>query len=95
MSERAFYLITYDVPDDRRRLKVAKALEALGERVQYSVFEAWLTPAERKRLQKRLEKILDEQEDSLRIYSLCAACRERVVTLGRRPVTPPPGVIVL
>jgi len=33
------YLISYDVPDDQRRLKIMHLLEGLGERVQYSVFE--------------------------------------------------------
>ncbi len=95
MSERAFYLIAYDVPDDKRRLKVAKKLEALGERVQYSVFEAWLTPAELKRFQKQVKQLLNEKEDSVRIYFLCADCRARIITLGQGRPTPPPEVLVL
>ncbi|GAB4537449.1 MAG: CRISPR-associated endonuclease Cas2 [Anaerolineales bacterium] len=93
--ERAFYLITYDIPNDRRRLKVAKALEALGERVQYSVFEAWLTPKELRTLKVRLDRLLESSEDSVRIYVLCAACQARVQTLGCGQVTAPPGVVIL
>jgi CRISPR-associated protein Cas2 len=29
-------VVTYDVPDDKRRLKLAKLLEGYGRRVQYS-----------------------------------------------------------
>ena len=38
-----FYLISYDIPDDRRRSQLAKALKGFGTRVQYSVFEAHLS----------------------------------------------------
>lgn len=95
MSERAFYLIAYDVPDDKRRARVAKMLEALGERVQYSVFEAWLTASELQNLRKRLQRLLEEQEDSVRIYALCAACQARVAVLGHGKVTDRPGVVIL
>ncbi|RME51777.1 MAG: CRISPR-associated endonuclease Cas2 [Caldilineae bacterium] len=95
MSERTFYLLTYDVPDDKRRLKVAKKLEALGERVQYSVFEAWLTEQELQTLEKQLKKVLNETEDSIRIYQICAACREKICTLGLGKPTAPPEVLVI
>ncbi len=95
MSARDFYLITYDVPDDKRRLKVAKKLEALGERVQYSVFEAWLTRRELETLKKQLGKILNAREDSLRIYVLCADCRAKITTLGAGKVTDPPDVVII
>jgi CRISPR-associated protein Cas2 len=32
-------LVSYDVPDDRRRTRLAHALKDFGERVPYSVFE--------------------------------------------------------
>ena len=37
-----FYVISYDIPDDRRRGQLAKVLKGFGTRVQYSVFEAHL-----------------------------------------------------
>ena len=45
-----FYLISYDISNDKRRLKVMKALEDYGTRVQYSVFECWLRPQDLKSL---------------------------------------------
>ncbi|WP_299029400.1 CRISPR-associated endonuclease Cas2 [uncultured Thermanaerothrix sp.] len=95
MDERAFYVLAYDIGDDRRRLKIARLMESLGERVQESVFEAYLTPRELERLLKRVERVLAVDEDSLRIYRLCAACKATVRTLGRARLTPPPGVIVV
>ena len=32
------YVISYDIPDDKRRKKIADLLEGYGQRVQYSVF---------------------------------------------------------
>jgi len=95
MAERAFFLLTYDIPADRRRAKIARLMEAVGERVQFSVFEAYLTPAELEKLLGRVRKVLDLQEDSLRIYALCQPCRARVRTLGAGQVTPEPGVKIV
>jgi CRISPR-associated protein Cas2 len=95
MAQRSFYVLAYDVVDDRRRLKVARYLEALGERVQDSVFEAYLTPGELDKLIGKVRKLIEAQEDSLRVYELCAACREKVRTVGRGRMTAPPGLKIV
>ena len=95
MAERAFYVVAYDIVADKRRAKVARALEAIGDRVQGSVFEAYLTQVELDRLLKKLGKLLNAEEDSLRAYLLCGACRTKVRTVGRAEVTPPPGLRVV
>lgn len=95
MPSPTFYVLTYDISDDKRRLKIAKIMEAVGDRVQHSVFEAYLTPQELEKLLKRVTKVLAAKEDSLRIYQLCAACREKVRTEGQGKVTPPPGVMIV
>lgn len=48
------YVVTYDIPSDKRRQKVAKLLEGYGRRVQYSVFECLLSEVKYEELQKRL-----------------------------------------
>lgn len=93
--ERGLYLIVYDVMEDKRRLKVAGCLEALGERVQKSVFEAYLTPAELEKLMKRLAKLACHAEDSVRVYDLCATCRGKVRQIGHGQVSSPPGPVVI
>jgi CRISPR-associated protein Cas2 len=95
MSKRAFYLLTYDIPGDKRRTKIARLMEAVGERVQYSVFEAYLTPAELEKVLGRVGRVMDEKEDSLRIYRLCESCRGQVETRGTGQVTPPPGPAIV
>ncbi len=95
MASPTFYLLTYDISDDKRRLKIAKIMESVGDRVQHSVFEAYLTQTELDKVLKRVKKVLIEKDDSLRIYQLCAACREKVRTEGQGKVTPPPGVMIV
>ena len=90
----SLYVFSYDVRDDKRRLRVARALEGYGERVQYSVFELWLTGAQLEALVGRLTKHLGA-EDSLRIYTLCAACAPRRRVLGTGRPTEEPGVLIL
>ena len=90
-----FYVIAYDIADDKRRLKVAKQLERLGDRVQHSVFEVYLTSKELERLLKRLKKLIDVKEDSIRVYYLCASCRGKIRMIGKALVTPPPGVRIV
>lgn len=79
-------LVSYDIPDDRRRVKIAKTLEDFGERVQYSVFECELEQEHLDRLRRRLAKIVEEEDDSVRFYFLCARCKSSIESLGRGEV---------
>lgn len=81
-------LVAYDVntqtPEGSRRLrKVAKACEGFGQRVQDSVFECSIGPADFERLRAKLLKIIDVRADSLRIYRLAADREEVVEVYGR------------
>lgn len=93
--ERSFYVVVYDVVEDKRRNKVAKTMEAIGERVQKSVFEVYLTPTELEKLLKRMGKLIRESEDAVRVYDLCAACRGKVHSLGVGRLTEPPGLVIV
>ncbi len=93
--ERAFYVLAYDIANPKRLAKVAKYMESIGERVQDSVFEAYLNPPELEKLLKKMERLMELKEDSLRIYNLCAPCRERVRKIGIGQVTAPPGLTIV
>ncbi len=81
---RQFVVVSYDIPDDRRRNRVCKLLKDYGERVQYSVFECLLRPDDLKRMQERLRPLLVLEEDDVRFYRLCQTCRRKATVWGRR-----------
>ena len=78
-----YYVVSYDVADDRRRRRIFALLKDHGRRVQESVFECGLEPAELQQLQERLEQELDAERDSCRIYPVCGSCEEGVWIAGR------------
>lgn len=63
-------LIAYDIPEDRRRSSLAKTLAGYGDRVQYSVFVADLTPVRIARLRRSIAKVIEPDEDSVLICDL-------------------------
>jgi CRISPR-associated protein Cas2 len=81
-------LVTYDVntetKEGRRRLrKVATACKDFGQRVQYSVFECRVNEAQLESLRVRLLKLIDEEEDSLRIYRLYPPRKKNIESYGQ------------
>ena len=94
MSKRAFYLISYDIPNNKHRLKIAHLLEGYGERVQYSVFEVWITAKQLKTLRKQLEKHV-EDGGSVRFYRLCHECQALREVLGEGQPTDAPGLQII
>ena len=84
-------LITYDVNtqdvEGRRRLRrVARACLDLGQRVQNSVFECEVDPAQWAQLRARLMGEIDARKDSLRFYRLGADGKRRIEHIGAKPV---------
>jgi len=85
-------LVSYDVaittPGGKRRLRrVAKTCVDFGQRVQFSVFECVVDPAQWVLLKSRLEQIIDLKTDSLRYYYLGANWKHRVEHIGAKPNT--------
>lgn len=97
MARNQLFVVTsYDIPDDKRRLKVAKALlDSGGVRVQRSVFEYHITPRNFERLQARLAGLVDVECDSVRHYLLCDACVPRTIMVGLATLTEEPGLIII
>ena len=93
-------LVTYDVATDttegRRRLRaVARACEDWGQRVQYSVFECDLDPAQWTALRAKLIGIIDPARDSLRFYMLGREWRRRIEHVGAKPSLDMDGPLIL
>lgn len=93
-------LVTYDVStetsDGQRRLRrVAKHCCNFGQRVQKSVFECLLDPAQWTILKQRLKEEIDPDVDSLRFYFLGSNWRRRVEHFGVRASYDPAGPIIV
>ena len=80
-----YLLIVYDIPEDKRRLKIDKALSAYGVRVNLSVFEVTVkSEAKYKLLVDSLNTLMNMQEDSIRIYPLNKLTVLNALELGER-----------
>ena len=82
-------LVSYDVStreegSARRLRRVARACQDHGQRVQYSVFEIEVTPAEWTALKQRLVDLIDPKQDSLRFYYLGKNWQPRIEHIGAK-----------
>jgi CRISPR-associated protein Cas2 len=77
-----FVLVVYDISDDKRRTRLHDVLLNYGTPVQYSVFECLLDSRELGKMKKAVRKVIRPRKDNLRIYYLCATCREKTETTG-------------
>ncbi len=92
-------LITYDVKTETlagksRLRRVSKKCKDFGQRVQNSVFECIIDPAQLKQLQDALNKIIDPEVDSLRFYYLGDNWKHRIEHIGAKPSIDLTGTII-
>jgi len=92
-------LVSYDVstedPTGSRRLRrIAKLCQNFGQRVQFSVFECLVDPAQWTKLRAALIKEMNEEKDSLRFYFLGSNWERRVEHVGAKPSLNPQGPLV-
>ncbi|QGJ68602.1 CRISPR-associated endoribonuclease Cas2 [Planctomycetales bacterium 10988] len=90
MEVTVFVLVTYDVntesKEGRKRLRrTAKTCLDWGQRVQHSVFEIIVDPAQWAECKQRLVSIIDPQTDSLRFYYLGSSWQQKVEHVGAKP----------
>ncbi len=95
-----FVLVTYDVALDdemgaRRLRRVARACKDFGQRVQYSVFECIVDPAQWAVLKQRLIKEIDDEKDSLRFYYLGSNWKRRVEHVGAKKAIDQEGPLIV
>jgi CRISPR-associated protein Cas2 len=92
-------VVSYDVAEDengKRRLRqVAKVCKNYGQRVQYSVFECLVDPAQWATLKSSLLKEIKAEFDSLRFYYLGANWKRRVEQIGAKPGYDPEGTLII
>lgn len=92
-------LVSYDVAEDengKKRLRhIAKICENYGQRVQNSVFECLVDPAQWVQLKSQLLAEMNPEFDSLRFYQLGANWQRKVEHIGAKQTYNPQGVLIL
>ncbi len=95
-----FVIVSYDVatttPAGQRRLRrVAKTCQDYGQRVQYSVFECIVDPAQWALVKERLISEIDPEKDSLRFYYLGSNWQNRVEHVGAKEALDQEGPLLI
>jgi len=95
-----FVLVSYDVSTSslggqRRLRRVAKVCKNFGQRVQFSVFECIVDPAQWATLRQRLINEIEPKEDSLRFYFLGSNWRHRVEHVGAKEGIDQEGPLII
>ncbi len=93
-------VVSYDVSttDDEGQLRlrrVAKVCKDYGQRVQFSVFECMVDPAQWVRFRDKLIREIDPETDSLRFYFLGANWRRRIEHVGAKKGVDPEEPLVV
>jgi CRISPR-associated protein Cas2 len=93
-------LVSYDVSTidkkgQRRLRRVAKVCQNYGQRVQYSVFECIVDPAQWTALRQRLIDEIKPEEDSLRFYFLGSNWKRRIEHVGAKKTFDQEGPLII
>ncbi|MBN1956793.1 MAG: CRISPR-associated endonuclease Cas2 [Desulfuromonadales bacterium] len=93
-------LVSYDVSTidrqgARRLRRVAKICQNHGQRVQYSVFECLVDPAQWTMMRQQLIEVIDEESDSLRFYFLGANWQKRIEHVGAKETIDQEGPLIV
>lgn len=93
-------LVSYDVATidkagARRLRRVAKICQNHGQRVQYSVFECIVEPAQWTLMRQQLVAVIDDRQDSLRFYFLGANWQRRVEHIGAKESVDQEGPLIV
>ncbi len=66
-------LLVYDIPDDRKRTKIADVCLDYGlDRIQFSAFSGWLLGTQQEELFLKVKKILGKKEGNIQMFPVCA-----------------------
>lgn len=90
-----FVVVSYDIKNNKRRVKVAKTILDYGTRVQYSVFECILNDKTLRQLKEKLDHLINSKEDTVRFYCLCQSCRSSIAIIGTGQITKDEEVYVI
>ena len=82
MVKKQLIVVAYDISSNKRRKNVSDLLEQYGARVNYSVFECLMAAGPLKKLKAGIEGLINNKQDTILYYQLCASCIEKIERQG-------------
>ena len=78
-------LLVYDIPDDRKRGKIADVCLDYGlDRIQFSAFSGDILNTYQEELMLKIKKILGKKAGNVQLFPLCATDWERRMTIEQK-----------
>lgn len=81
---KELFVVAYDVTSDKKRRAIAKVLDKYGHRVNASVYECLVTPAESMRMKDAIASAYNPRTDRIVFYRLCLNCFSKAEYLPKR-----------
>lgn len=88
MKKRSLYIAAYDIRDDKRLRAALKVLRNYSTGGQKSVFECYLTDAEKRDLLEHVRGVIEETSDRFLLLRLDPRMKVRVLGIAVPPVDP-------
>jgi CRISPR-associated protein Cas2 len=85
-STTRYYVISYDISDDKRRTRVFDIVQSWGNPLQFSVFEAELSSRQLAMMETELDRVIHHAEDQVLIFDMgpvTGSTEKRVRYVGR------------
>jgi CRISPR-associated protein Cas2 len=86
--ERTLYLIAYDITNNRRLNRVRQFLKGYSTGGQKSVYECFLTDGELRYVKKKIERLIDEDEDRVHIFTMDGRSKTHALGIAVQPKDP-------
>ena len=90
-----FYVVAYDMPDNKRRTRLLKKMKGFGVHTQFSLFECELDDKEFELMLAAIHKIIKPGEDAVKVYRLCRDCLHHVLVIGLGRVAIEPECVII
>ncbi len=83
-----FYIVSYDITDEKRLSKVRNTLKGYGYRLQYSVYRCDIEEKDMIILTSELEDIINNNEDGIMVIDLGPTgntSKNKITYIGQQP----------
>ena len=93
-----FYIVSYDISDNKRLSKVRKTLKGYGYRLHYSVYRCDIEEKDMIVLTGKLDDIINHDEDGVMIIDLGPSgntSEDKVIYIGQKPDEHNDSIVVI